>query len=874
MSKYIKNIKSIDKSALLSVGGKGINLGELSRIDGINVPGGFCITTEAYKETVDADIELKSLLENLYELDGKNEAMIRELSKKIRDTIENLKINEDIQYGIDNALSMYDENQGFAVRSSATAEDLPYSSFAGQQDTFLNVVGRENIMMNILKCWASLFTDRAIFYRIKNGFDHRKVFISVIVQKMVLSEKSGIMFTANPMSSDRKTLSIDAGFGLGEALVSGYVNPDNYHVIDGSISKKSIGNKTNKIVIEKSGGSKEVEVEKLKQVEQVLENIHILELAEIGKKIESHFSYPQDIEWCYADNKFFIVQSRPITTLFPLPQISNHKTPRIYMSIGHVQMMTDPIKPLGISFFEMISESEMTEIGGRLYVDITYDLSSLNGRNRLIMATGKQDPLIQNALKNLVKDKDFMREIPKGKRNVKGGIFTFNSILEAIKSYYVNDFDIVLRLLEKIEREIKKTDLELRRLTGIDAIDYILADSKKLIEMAYNPKLLGPIITSIMVNDSLNSQVKKYTGEKDVGDILTKSLDHNVTTKMGLALGDLADVVRKYPEVEDYLSRNLESDNYMEELKMLTGGQEVLKELKIFMQNFGMRCPGEIDITKERFEERPSQLIPIILNNIKLLNPNEHKMEFEKRKTEALIKENEILAKIKKLPRGNRKAKNIQRKIKLLRTYLGMREDPKYYIVKRFYIYKKTILKEAERLKKEGVIKEIQDIYYLYLDEFRDAIINKTVDYSIIEERREKYKHYEKLTPPRVITSDGFVPASTSDSVVVPESALCGVAVSSGTVEGRARIILSVDDVKLEKGDILVTRFTDPSWTPLFVTIKGLVTEVGGFTTHSAIITREYGLPGVVGVENATKLIKDGQRIRVNGTDGYVEILD
>ncbi|MFB0972781.1 MAG: PEP-utilizing enzyme, partial [Neofamilia sp.] len=203
-----------------------------------------------------------------------------------------------------------------------------------------------------------------------------------------------------------------------------------------------------------------------------------------------------------------------------------------------------------------------------------------------------------------------------------------------------------------------------------------------------------------------------------------------------------------------------------------------------------------------------SQLIPIILNNIKLLNPNEHKMEFEKRKTEALIKENEILAKIKKLPRGNRKAKNIQRKIKLLRTYLGMREDPKYYIVKRFYIYKKTILKEAERLKKEGVIKKIQDIYYLYLDEFRDAIINKTVDYSIIEERREKYKHYEKLTPPRVITSDEFVPASTSDSV------------------------------------------------------------------HSAIITREYGLPGVVGVENATKLIKDGQRIRVNGTDGYVEILD
>ncbi|WP_330587996.1 PEP-utilizing enzyme [Anaerocolumna sedimenticola] len=287
-----------------------------------------------------------------------------------------------------------------------------------------------------------------------------------------------------------------------------------------------------------------------------------------------------------------------------------------------------------------------------------------------------------------------------------------------------------------------------------------------------------------------------------------------------------------------------------------------------------MRCPGEIDITKDRFAEKPTQLIPIILNNIRVLKKNEHYENFKKGKEEALTKSNEIILRIKKLPGGKKKAKKMEKSIRLLRNFIGCREYPKYYIVRRYQLYKNALLREADHLAKRQIIKEREDIFYLYFDELCEGMKSNKINDNIIQKRKEDYIRFDKLTPPRIMTSDGFVPQTGLAKHSIPDGALSGIPVSSGVIEGRARVILTVDEANIEEGDILITRFTDPSWTPLFVTIKGLVTEVGGFTTHGAVITREYGLPGVVGVENATKLIKDGQKIRVNGTEGYVEIID
>ena len=282
---------------------------------------------------------------------------------------------------------------------------------------------------------------------------------------------------------------------------------------------------------------------------------------------------------------------------------------------------------------------------------------------------------------------------------------------------------------------------------------------------------------------------------------------------------------------------------------------------------------GEIDITKTRWSENPAALVPMILSNIKNFEMNAGKQKFEQGMQEALKKEQELLDRLEQLPNGEEKAKETKRMIGLIRNYIGYREYPKYGMINRTFVYKQALLKEAEQLIRTGVIHEKDDIYYLTFEEFREVVNTNTVDYEIVSKRKEEYRFYEKLAPPRVITSDGEIVAGGYKRENIPAEAIAGLAVSSGVVEGRARVILNMQDAYLEEGDILVTSFTDPSWTPLFVSIKGLVTEVGGLMTHGAVIAREYGLPAVVGVENATKLIRDGQRICVHGTEGYVEIL-
>ena len=263
----------------------------------------------------------------------------------------------------------------------------------------------------------------------------------------------------------------------------------------------------------------------------------------------------------------------------------------------------------------------------------------------------------------------------------------------------------------------------------------------------------------------------------------------------------------------------------------------------------------------------------MILSNIKNFEPGAHSTIFERGLLEAKQKEQDLLNRLEQLPGGKQKAKKTRKMISRLRNFIGYREYPKYIIVGQYWIIKQALLKEAVKLMQKGVIREKEDIYYLSFEELREVVRTNRLDYSIITKRKEEHKVYEKLTPPRVMTSEGEVISGEYDTGNIPKGALAGVPVSSGTIEGRARVILRMEDANIEEGDILVTTFTDPSWTPVFVSIKGLVTEVGGKMTHGSVIAREYGLPAVVGVENATKLIKDGQRIRVNGTEGYVEIL-
>jgi len=847
MSTYVLCFQEIDRSKLMVAGGKGANLGELSGIKGIQVPEGFCITTEAYKKGTGNNQELNSLLDALTRLRAEERQDISEVCAKIRVAIERIPIPKDIAEEIADYLAKFGEKEAYAVRSSATAEDLPTASFAGQQDTYLNIIGKEAILQHISKCWASLFTERAVIYRLQNNFSHRKVQLSVLVQKMVFPQAAGILFTADPVTSNRKVLSIDASFGLGEALVSGRVNADIYKVEDGKVIDKKISTKKLAVYALKGGGTKQQDIDPDQQNAQTLTEQQILQLARTGRQIEQYFGRPQDIEWCLVDDTFHIVQSRPITTLYPIPE-TNDEENHVYVSVGHQQMMTDPFKPLGISVWLLTGTRSMFKTGGgRLFVDISMGLASPAGRQNLLGVLGHSDPLIKDALITII-DRGFIKSDPNDK-NEPGPIKSHKGMSSAdILAEAGNDPAIVADLIKSSETSLSALKRNIQTKSGLELFDCILEDMQQRRQRATDLKNLNVIMAAIHASAWINEKMNDWLGEINVADTLSLSVPNNVTSEMGMALLDVADVIRPYPEIIDYLEQ-VKDDNFLDELVQFNGGQQVRDAIVAFLEKYGMRC------------------------NIKNLEPGASKRKFGLGRQEAEKKEQDLLARLKRLPDGEQKAIETKQMIDLIRNFIGYREYPKYDIVSRYFIYKQALLKEAERLVQAGVLHEKDDMYYLAFEELQEAIRTNKLDYQVIGKRKDEYLLYKKLTPPRVITSDGEIITGQYKRENLPAKAIIGLAVSSGVVEGRARVILNMEEADLEDGDILVTAFTDPSWTPLFLSIKGLVTEVGGLMTHGAVIAREYGLPAIVGVENASRLIKDGQRIRVNGTDGYVEIL-
>lgn len=866
MSKLlVLDFHEMEHSQLWLAGGKGLNLAKLSKIKGVEVPEGFCVTTLGYQKAIEQNGTYQALLDRLTRLKAEDQDQISDISRKIRKILAEIEIPSDVNEEVTRYLSRFGEEHAYAVRSSATAEDLPHASFAGQQDTYLNIIGKEAILQHISKCWASLFSDRAVTYRIQHGFNHSQVYISVIVQRMIFPQASGILFTSDPISGSRKLLSIDAGYGLGEALVSGLVSADNYQVRGGQIVDKRIATKKLAIYGLKEGGTETRQVALDQQQSQTLSDQQILQLARIGRQIEAYFGQPQDIEWCLADDTFYIVQSRPITTLYPIPQ-ANDEENHVYVSVGHQQMMTDPIKPLGLSFYLLITPAPMRKAGGRLFVDVTPMLASGVRRETFLNTMGQSDPLIKDAFLTIIERGDFIKTMPddeKGPSRPPAGL----------QPQIDNDPTIVADLIKHTQTSIKELKQNIRTKSGSDLFDFILEDIQELKKILFDPQSTAVFMTAMSASSWINENMMEWLGEKNAADTLSQSVPNNVTSEMGLALMDVADVIRPYPEVIHYLRHVNNDDKFLDELLNFDGGQETQDAIYSFLDKYGMRCSGEIDITRTRWSEKPSTLVPLILGNLKNFEAHASRRKFEQGRQQALEKEQDLLDRLKQLPDGEQKAKETKQKIDLIRNFIGYREYPKYGYVSRYFVYKQAILEEAKNLVQAGVIRDKEDIYYLTFEELHEVVRTYELDYQIISRRRDEYKLYDKLTPPRVITSDGEIISGAYKRDNLPANAIVGIPVSSGVIEGRARVILNMENANLKDGDILVTSYTDPGWTPLFVSIKGLVTEVGGLMTHGAVIAREYGLPAVVGVDNATKRIQDGQRIRVHGTEGYIEIL-
>lgn len=964
MSKYILFFDEINKNNVTLVGGKGANLGEMTNAK-FPVPCGFCITTKAYQDFIEYNQIQKFITEftNTFS-DIEN---IKQFEKFLREKFQQGIMPEAIKNEIIQALNKIGEFNAYAVRSSATTEDLEFNSSAGQHETYLNIIGIENLLEAIKSCWASLFTERAIFYRLQNNIDQKKVSMGVVIQKMIFPEMAGIMFTADPVSGHRGIISIDASFGLGEAVVSGLVTPDLYKIrkSDLQIETKIIAEKKISILPNSLGGTRKEVVTEEKSKSQVLDDSQIKKLAELGAIIEKHYGCPQDIEWCIEKNNLYIVQSRAISSLFPLPYpLPQDSALHIYFSANHLQNMLSPISPMGIDLIRMIikmkknkknlKNKNLVVAAGRLYVDVSNILKIRMIRPAIMSVLLYMDALLVNAIKELVQRPDFEKKIKKNKFNIlklfpivspvifrvvrnivfmkpEGTVERMNKFIEEQEIKFINalngtqknkfsqkngfdhkyenllnkknDQPIQKILSEKHIYEHMKYEDSLNKKNSelIDKADDRFAQKNLFEENVYGnnkdafeiegrlkrleniheisnifPILLKKFIpvfaTGVFSFKALRMLEKKILGTNNYSNIISKGLEGNITTETGLLLGDLADQIRKSPVLISTFENDDPSKLFLR-INQLEGFDEFKKDFNKFLQKHGTRAIGEIDISRDRWIESPELLVNTLMAVVHTSQEGAHRKEYNENIKKGKIALAELIKEVEK-KHGKFTTKIVARLARFLRNVLPIREHHKYLIMKIFFVIKNILLEEGELLVKNKQLEEAKDVFYLEFQELCNAIQNNEEMRDLVKRRKEKYCYFAKLNAPRIMTSEGEEIKAGYNRKDLPLGAFPGIAASSGVIEGIAKIITDPTKETLNKGEILIASFTDPGWTPLFVNAAGLVIEIGGLLTHGTVIAREYGIPAVVGVEQATKKIKTGQKIRVDGNSGFVLIIN
>ncbi|MET0233310.1 MAG: PEP/pyruvate-binding domain-containing protein [Kibdelosporangium sp.] len=848
------DFEDIDAGMLATVGGKAANLGELTRA-GLPVPPGFCVTTEAYRR-VAAQAGA----------DGGHEAA------KARDLIVGTPVPAEIGAAILAGYAKLGEDVPVAVRSSATAEDLPFASFAGQQDTYLNVVGGEAVLDAVRRCWASLWTDRAVSYRAGNGIDNSTVHLAVVIQLMVQSQVAGVMFTANPVTGCRREHVIDASPGLGEAVVSGAVNPDHFVVRGKEIVERRLGDKRLVIRSLPGGGTEHVELES-GSAQACVTDAQLLALAELGSRVEKHYGSPQDTEWAIdADGTLWLTQSRPITTLYPLPDVSTPDI-RAYFSFSVAQGLYRPITPAGMAVFRLLATSISQEIigshvadplagppavaeaGGRVYLDATVSVRTAAGRLLMPKVLGVMEARSGKALSGLFDDPRFSLT-QKSKRE-----FVKRLLRVAVK------YRIPPRIVQSVispaaaRRNVDKTGAELRRRialpgdpTGIQRLDHI-----ERVLLKETVPLLPRVVPSAAAGFLMLGLARRLLGSGAGLQAVLRGLPHNITTEMDLELWHLATRIRATPAAALLLEHPAD-----ELARMYRDGTLPDIGLAEFLRRWGHRAVAEIDVGMPRWSDDPTHILGVLANYLRLDNPDmAPDVQFARGAAEAA-------GAIDRLVAGTRRKRTMRFALNRARQLAGIREMPKYFLVEAIGAVRGQLAQIGAELAQAGRIASAEDVFFLNLREVRSGL-GGTSYHDVVVARRAGYdQELKRRRIPRVMLSDGTEPEAVSQAAPAADGSLPGTPASAGTITGVARVVLDPVGAHLEPGEILVAPSTDPGWTPLFLTAGALVMEMGGANSHGAVVAREYGIPAVVGVADATHRIATGQTITVDGATGVV----
>ncbi len=883
----------IDIDDLARVGGKGANLGSLTRA-GVRVPPGFCVTTSAFDRFISQLADADARFATLDALEGTAVEEARRAGEQMREALAHIAIPSDVAESIVRGWRVLGESHPLAVRSSATAEDLPGASFAGQQDTYLNIQGEAALLDAVRRCWISLFTDRAVLYRARNGFGHRSVKLSVVVQQLVDPDVSGILFTADPISGHRHVASIDAGFGLGEALVSGLISADLYKVDRRrrAVILAEPGDKAFAIRSIRGGGTEKQPLSDEQRRARSLDDAQVLALADIGARVEAHYrGVPQDIEWCIADGTIYVVQSRPITSLFPIPQRDTPPTDdglRAFISFGHIQMMLDAMPRLSLETWRLffpagkggvptlhtkpILSPAMATAGGRIYIDATAALRVKRARGALVGLLSHVYEELGRAIDTITRRPKFLEVPGNAGPIVAGAAGILGPVIGRVPYHLLfsdpatalREFDDALESMPRIARariEAAGTRAQRIRQSAVEINSIFTSIRPRL------SRLLAGVIAHGLLTRAVRASWAD--GVRDDVEVLRRGLPGNVTTEMDLAVGDLGDLVRPHPELATLLREGAWRE-IRPRLASVPGGAEFLAAFERFLSRYGERGASEIDLSRPRWRDDPALLLRVIVGGLAANEPSthrkQHRAQFEAGEAAAA----RIIAAAPRMRRWW-----ITRLCRVARAGMGLREHPKFTIVTIFGTIRAEVLAAGDELVQRGQLAERRDAFHLGYEELAHALETPSLDLrGEVAKRIESFARDRARKPPIVITSDGETPTLAIDRADLPPGALPGTAASAGVVEGIARVVTDPDREVLHAGEILVAPFTDPGWTPLFVHAAGVVTEVGGMMTHGAVVAREYGIPAVVSVTSALSRIKSGQRIRVDGTRGFVEILE
>jgi phosphohistidine swiveling domain-containing protein len=875
------DLSDIDATMINVVGGKALNLG-IMRARGLPVPGGFCVTTDAYRLVV-AD-RLDDLMGKL--ADATDSDAVAAAAEEARRRVLAIEPPHELRSEIADHYRALGDDEPVAVRSSATAEDLAYASFAGQQDTYLNVIGSPALLDAVRRCWASLWTDRAVSYRNANGIDHRSVTLAVVVQHMIEAAAAGVMFTANPVTGSRNETVIDASPGLGEAVVSGAVNPDHFVVssIDHSIVMSRLGDKRIMITSVPGGGTVHHELAD-RSSEACLDDGELRQLVDLGQRVQQLYGTPQDTEWARdSAGKFWLTQARPITTLYPLAH-TDRPGLRVLMCLSLAQGLTRPITPMGTAAIRLIGTSVATAIkmppaeplagpsalhavGQRIYLDVTSVLRNRLGRRVMLAAFGVMEARASAVLRKLAERPEFSLIDSRDHtvlRHIIGALIR-NRVPVRVARGLANP-EWAYRGIATTERQLRRALTLPANATASQRLDFV---EQRLGEVfLLMPRTFAYAVGGLLMLAASRRLLRDVAQPNELQEVL-RGLPHNITTEMDLQLWELTEEIRNDEESRRAFS-DLAVPDLLQRYRERSLPPVAQRGLQGFLRRFGHRAVAEIDLGMPRWSDDPSHLLGVISNYLRLAtNDLDPVTQFRggEAKAESMI----ITLTSRAAEHSRLRARLAGWTLRRVRQLVGLREAPKFLLVMALGVMRDHLKAVGRELTSNGVIDQVDDVFFLDLGDARRGLEGEDLR-ALVAERRDAYQQELKRRHiPRLLLSDGTEPEAVAIETAQGDGSLAGSPASTGMVTGRARVVLDPVGAHLEPGEILVAPSTDPGWTPLFLTAGGLVMEMGGSNSHGAVVAREYGIPAVVGVPDATHKIETGQLITVDGAAGLVSI--